>query len=76
MKPGDLVELRIDSALVDPSWRHKPEADDPIDTAMGARGDLAVVVNPNVTGHVHLILHPVHGLREIYFRSVIPVVQG
>jgi hypothetical protein len=75
VKPGDLMELRDTAALIDPRWRRNPEMDDPLDTAVGDQGDLVVLVQPRVSGQVHLILHPVHGLREIYTTSLIPAVQ-
>ncbi len=66
MSPGDLVELRLQSAL---------SAADLDDTVMGEQGDIVVLLRLDVISMMHLILHPVHGIRQVYYKSLIPAVQ-
>lgn len=66
MSPGDLVELRLQSAL---------SGVDLDDTVMCEPGDIVVLLQLDVISMMHLILHPVHGIRHVYYKSLIPAVQ-
>ena len=67
MNPGDLLTLVIESVLTAP---FDVTSDDEQQAEYGETGDTVILLERDHTPHFHLIFHPTHGARSVYFKSV------